>query len=185
MSLAARATALLAAIDALDSADADYRQKAVEELLKGVTPDWAMVALGADQTTNISVNNHIEFDLIEKAEGSGISLATGSGQADGLVTLPAGIRYRITLWSYAGINEGHLRLRLLDHDTGSIIDGDTGEPWPLSLWAFDAVALDAGAAHGGILFTPPDATVVKVEIVTVSNLVSINAGTRLWIQEVL
>ena len=52
-------------------------------------------SLSADQTTNIATNNHIEFNT--KVGGSLNSPSTGSGQANGVITLPAGKTYKIQL----------------------------------------------------------------------------------------
>jgi hypothetical protein len=52
---------------------------------------YLSVSLSADQTTNISANDHIEFDTID-ADGN-IVLQTGAGQADGIFELLGGKRY--------------------------------------------------------------------------------------------
>ena len=48
-------------------------------------------SLAADQTVNIAVNNHIEFDT--KDEDGEIVLQTGVGQADGIFELSSGKKY--------------------------------------------------------------------------------------------
>ena len=51
-------------------------------------------SLAADQTANISANNHIEFDT--KDEDGGIVLQTGAGQADGIFELSSGNIYQLS-----------------------------------------------------------------------------------------
>lgn len=55
---------------------------------------YALISLSANQTTNLAVNNHVEFDSITQV-GDLISLSTGAGQADGIITLSAGWYYQI------------------------------------------------------------------------------------------
>jgi hypothetical protein len=46
--------------------------------------------LSASQTFNLAIGDHIEFNTTVSSAGSGISLATGSGQDNGIFTLSAG-----------------------------------------------------------------------------------------------
>ncbi len=56
----------------------------------------ALITLSASQTSNLSTGSHVEFDTIEQ-EGttSDISLATGSGQSDGIITLSGNKKYEL------------------------------------------------------------------------------------------
>lgn len=54
---------------------------------------YGLYTLSANQTSNISVGNHVEWNT---AEGSLGGLSTGSGQENGIITLPAGKTYKIT-----------------------------------------------------------------------------------------
>lgn len=55
--------------------------------------DFALITLGAaDQTANLTANNHVEFDTVV----GNLALSTGAGQADGKVTLLAGRTYKLT-----------------------------------------------------------------------------------------
>lgn len=47
------------------------------------TPDFLFADLSADQTTNLGVNDHVEWDTI--IESSSLTLSTGSGQANGII----------------------------------------------------------------------------------------------------
>lgn len=51
-------------------------------------------SMAADQTTNISATNHIEFDTLD--EDGGITLQTGTGQSDGIFELKAGKKYYLS-----------------------------------------------------------------------------------------
>lgn len=59
----------------------------------GASFKYGLYTLSADQTSNLSVGDHVEWDTDEGSLGG---LSTGSGQADGIVTLSAGITYKIT-----------------------------------------------------------------------------------------
>ncbi|MEE8551515.1 MAG: hypothetical protein V3T08_09720 [Gemmatimonadota bacterium] len=80
----------------IDSADKHLKTKddtgtIIDLTSPGAAKDFAFIGLSANQTTNIANGNHVEWDTIrEAAVGSGITLSTGAGQADGLITLPAG-----------------------------------------------------------------------------------------------
>jgi len=58
------------------------------------TGTFLSVSLSADQTTNISANDHIEFDTLD--EDGGIVLQTGAGQADGIFELSSGKKYQLS-----------------------------------------------------------------------------------------
>jgi hypothetical protein len=55
---------------------------------------YAFIDLTADQTTNLTANNHIQFNNIVAQRGS-ISVSTGAGQANGIITLEADKTYRL------------------------------------------------------------------------------------------
>lgn len=54
---------------------------------------YGRYTLSADQTSHLAVGNHIEFDTYQGSLGG---LSTGSGQENGIITLPAGKTYKIT-----------------------------------------------------------------------------------------
>jgi hypothetical protein len=59
----------------------------------GATFKYGLYTLSANQSSNLAVGNHIEFNT---SKGSLGGLSTGSGQANGIITLPAGKTYKIT-----------------------------------------------------------------------------------------
>jgi len=54
---------------------------------------YGLYSLSTNQTTNLITGNHIELDT---SEGSLGGLSTGTGQNNGIITLPAGKTYKIT-----------------------------------------------------------------------------------------
>ena len=60
------------------------------------TKSIAFINLSSNQNSNIANGNHIEYDSIVFQKGNDISLSTGSGQSNGIVTLPAGKTFKIT-----------------------------------------------------------------------------------------
>ena len=63
----------------------------------GAGKKYAIVGMSGNQSSNFNTNDHVELNQIdaENSEGSGITVSTGSGQAQGIVTLPKGSVYRI------------------------------------------------------------------------------------------
>ena len=62
----------------------------------GADKEVMFAYLSLTQSSNLSSNDHIEFDSVSFQKGSGITLATGSGQANGIFTLPADKYFKIT-----------------------------------------------------------------------------------------
>jgi len=60
------------------------------------TKEVMQASLSSTQLSNLAQTNHVEFNTILFQQGTGITLATGSGQANGIFTLPAGKTFRIT-----------------------------------------------------------------------------------------
>jgi len=58
------------------------------------TGTFCSASIAADQTTNITATDHIEFDTLD--EDGGITLQTGAGQADGIFELSAGKKYYLS-----------------------------------------------------------------------------------------
>ena len=65
--------------------EADLDQALQDKINTGGSgdPDFLIADLSSDQTTNITVSNHIEFDTI--IESNSLTLSTGSGQANGVI----------------------------------------------------------------------------------------------------
>ncbi len=82
-----------------------------------------------EQTTDLLVNDHVEFDVQSIVDASGdISLAVGAGQLAGLITLAAGKVYEVTAGIRADFSAagGVVRFRLRDN-TGAVEFGNQSE----------------------------------------------------------
>lgn len=67
----------------------------LEESPTGFSPKYIVASLSAQQTTNIGAGDHVEFD--QELESSGhITLSTGTGQENGVFTIPSGV-WRIVM----------------------------------------------------------------------------------------
>ncbi len=140
---------------------------------------FAMVALSADQTSNIAVDDHWEFDQIARF-GKSISL-----DDPGIITLQRGGRYRITSHLAAYTNEGYFRCLWRYHPDDTTVTDDTGVIASNEIWLADPVALDAsGTCSDTILLTVENTVRIKLDIIQVSNGVSLQGASRVWVEEV-
>ncbi len=66
--------------------EADLDQ-ALQDKINSTTPsdpiDFLFADLSADQTTNLGVNDHVEWDTV--IENNNLTLSTGAGQANGII----------------------------------------------------------------------------------------------------
>lgn len=63
----------------------------------GAAKLFATISLSASQNTNVQAGDHIQFDTIkQESPSSGITVSTGAGQANGLVTLPQGHVFKLS-----------------------------------------------------------------------------------------
>ncbi len=66
--------------------EADLDQ-ALQDKINSTTPsdpiDFLFATLSVDQTSNLGVNDHVEFDTI--IESNNLTLSTGAGQANGII----------------------------------------------------------------------------------------------------
>jgi len=74
---------------------------------------YGLYTLSVDQTSNFAVGNHIQFNTVQGSLGG---LSTGSGQANGIITLTGGKTYKITGTTFASFSTagGHLDCQLYD-----------------------------------------------------------------------
>jgi hypothetical protein len=103
----------------------------------GVSPfsEYTRVYMSGDQTTRISVGNHVEFDsIIHKgaATANAISVSTGVDQANGIITVGGTRRYLMIWNAYTTTNEGYEIAQWTD-TLGAIIAEETGLDTPLAL----------------------------------------------------
>ena len=114
----------------------------------------AQLTLSADQTADLAVGNHVEFDTISviPSSGSGISLATGSGQDNGIVTLESGYHYEIVLYTKSDYSDtgGYMGTSIYNITDSAIIGTEaapiavdyTGhyDSLPIGMWFLDATS---------------------------------------------
>jgi len=83
---------------------------------------YAFISLSADQTSNLAVNNHVEFNTILNSVG-GITISSGAGQANGLITLDAGKTYKITARIRGGFSNaaGWATFQIRNNTAGALI----------------------------------------------------------------
>lgn len=86
---------------------------------------WALLTLSADQTSNLSINQHIEFDTII---GNGLTLQTGAGQADGIIELTQNHTYLMFAQAHTltSISAGSAFWSFFDRDNAVTIGVDDG-----------------------------------------------------------
>lgn len=86
--------------------------------------------LSADQTSNMATGNHVEFNA---SQGSLGGLSTGTGQANGIVTLPAGKTYKITFTTRVIFSGSSGVLSIYIHDkTNNVNIGSNLTTYPQS-----------------------------------------------------
>jgi len=82
---------------------------------------YGLYTLSADQTSNTGEGSHVEFNT---SEGSLGGLATGSGQANGIITIPAGKKYKITgSFRFGHSAAGWTEARVYDRTNSIYISG--------------------------------------------------------------
>lgn len=198
--LATRATALMDALDALDPDTFEdheaYRQAALEIIFgtKGIGGRTAEVTISAARAAAQSTggNFHVEFDAIDGAlyDDGLVELSLGTGQAQGLVTLKAGLAYRIEAFLYADVVNSGSRSAWIEDD--SVNNGNIGGEFGRNLHFVKAIVTqdsDLGdlrrtRTSSSECETPTltEDKVIKLEFV--SGYLAVFEGTRMIITEV-
>jgi hypothetical protein len=148
-------------------------------------PAYAMVALSANQTARLSSGNHVEFDQIAR-RGTAIALATGTGQANGLITIAAGKTYLIEVW-VGSTNSGIANYQLVDHSDDATLEDETGvNAATFRMVGPSAATAIAGVHSSAVLVAPPASSLTfKFERTAGgTDATQISAGSRIWIQEI-
>lgn len=94
----------------------------LEDAPTGFSPKYLTARLSATQTANLTAGNHVEFDT-KSADSGHITLSTGTGQANGIFTIPAGV-WVLSVGVLAEFNlaTGVIGFRFEDDDAGTVID---------------------------------------------------------------
>lgn len=137
-----------------------------------LTPAYMEARLSAAQTANLAAGNHVEFDVASKSAG-GITLATGTGQANGIFTLPIGT-YWITAFPEVTFSAaGVLQLRWRDSGGGAL----SANFATIRPYSSTADQFGSAAAHALVEVTGSSLD-VKLEIIgTPSNVSNIHTRT--------
>ena len=145
---------------------------------------YLIASLEIQQTANIAIGDHIEFDK-QSSRGTAITMSTGAGQLDGLFTLQPGKTYEIHASLQATTNEGASRSRWLLHPSNAILVDDTGDLAALHNHADDIG--DLNLRYSSIhIFTPTVETTIKIALQSpVTNFTRWEEGSRVFIKELL
>jgi len=145
-------------------------------------PDYMIATLSSAQTTNVNVNNHIEWDS-SSSRGTAIALSAGAGQAAGIFTLQPGKTYEIHAHLGATTNEGSSQSRWTLHPADTPLIDDTGEEAEIHVHV-DNVGHDLNGNSSSIhVFTPSVETQIKIDITSDVNFVSWTQFSRVYIKE--
>jgi len=122
------------------------------------------VSLSADQTANIAVNNHVEWNT--KDEDGGIVLQTGAGQLDGIFELLGGRRYYLqaSLRPEFSGSTGQLEVAWFDQTNSAEIGSRA------KYEAQDHSGSDANQPTAAAIISPSTNILVKLEILSVTAL---------------
>ena len=142
--------------------------------------EYGFFTLSADQTSNLAVNNHIQFDT---RDAGNINISTGSGQDNGLITLHAGKRYKLEAQlyvSFGGAGGNQLRARFRKSD-----DSEYYGTWTY----YNPVTTtgnDNSPAMTTAIIEPTEDIQVKLEMSNVGTITAVryNQGTYLMIEEI-
>ncbi len=167
--------------------DVEVVREALAILGIGGTPtkSYALIRMGSTQSSDLGANDHIQFDSItEQSANNDISVSTGAGQANGLVTLPAGKVFELSceVGVIFGTAASSFRLQFRNN-TGAVLLGEFVAIEPFTL---------AGDLHSSSVcwaFAPAGALEIEARIIFVSGSItqiqqSGIRGTLLKVREV-
>ena len=141
----------------------------LQSLIGGAgTKSYAMVSMGTSQDFNFSAGDHVEYDQItEQSANADISVSTGAGQANGLITLPAGKVFKVeaNIGVIFGSAASFLRIQIRDNTAGALV-GEFANVEPLTV-ASDVASSET--AHG---YVPASSTEIEVRIVFASGTIT-------------
>lgn len=137
---------------------------------------YGLYTLSANQTSNFAIGNHIEFDTCQGSLGG---LSTGSGQADGIVTLEGGKTYKIeTVVGIHCSSAGAGNTQIYDR-TNSVYCGT-----PQGHVTFDNNASDSSSGSTMAIISPSTDIDIDLRIVTSSgNWTTVYEGSWMLIEE--
>lgn len=140
------------------------------------SPKYLTAELSANQTANLAVDDHVEFDT--KSTDSGhITLSTGTGQANGIFTVPVGTWFitaaiSVTTFSADG---GLLSMRLRNDATDGVIDHGS----PIIIRSLTSTSRNSNHPTQSWILDTASSIDVKLEIDSVSSLDGINSNSTI------
>ena len=136
--------------------------------------DHYIARLSADQTTNIAVANHLEFDT-DIGTGGLATVSTGAGQANGLFTINITGTYFVRFSNYFSCTNGFIFHELTQHPSNAQLLDATGQP--LRTYSDDNRATDGTeCATVQSIFELTASDVIKINFIQLSNAVRIYAS---------
>lgn len=164
-------------IQRFDIEDTRFDDVSILELAPSAfSPKYISANLSANQTSNLAAGDHVEFDTTIEDSGH-ITLATGTGQANGIFTVPAGV-WNI-LVSPVRINfsgaTGFAALRIKD-GAGNSLGAGSAQMRPPSSSNNDGVSGETSA-----LFVNSAEETIEVEIQGPTAVNNINSSTGISI----
>ncbi len=149
---------------------------------------WAFLTLSADQTHNISANDHVQFDVMQKSgtfdtydddamtknDWSIEGAADTDNQDLGIIELQTGKTYKLATSLYmAGSNTGAIVYQFYDKTNSTNLGIDSYK----AAYASTSNAIGQGIAFAVV--TPSVAMKVEVRLTSSTNRTSIS-GSRTW-----
>lgn len=102
---------------------------------------WRHITHSFNQTTNLAIGNHIEFDTI-LGPFTPITLSTGSGQQRGIITLPQGYYFLCDIVIIGNATSNTNTYQLLNHPADTVITQPNGAA-PYAPYLSDPQSADA------------------------------------------
>ena len=145
----------------------------------------AHVSLSSSQSSNLAADNQIEFDTLDLVSGSGVTLSTGSGQENGIVTLPSDKTFLVFGAIYAGYSASsgwaYFELRNNSNDSAFHSYGTNAISWSNQ----KAINMSLQPVFSSIIDTSGGSVSFKVDVQSMASLNEIGyQGTFMVIQEV-
>lgn len=132
--------------------------------------EYGTFFMSANQTTNITTGNHIQFDT---TSGSGtITVSTGAGQASGLISLLANVTYVIKLQglvSFLSPSSGVMGIRIYNETAGTSLSV------PAYFVPVAESLSDNQVAMCSVIYTPTANVQISARIDTSTNVSIINS----------
>lgn len=138
------------------------------------SPKYMTAKLMGNQTSNLAVGNHVEFNSI-RADSGHISLSTGAGQAQGIFTVPKG-DWQVALVVNANYNGalGLIGIDLVEDPGGTVLGAARARDR-----SYSAADNESRAPVSSQVISLASATDVKAEIAQSAIVNAIQSATHI------